>query len=156
MKAKLKKISAWLFCLLFLVLVALPLLALDEREDTQYQLIVNLYSQNAYAMALEQVAKFNQDFPDSSLGAQVSYLSARLDQERGYFAVAQQKYEAFLKKYSGNKLRADVYFALGETQYRQKNYQAALINFQLLQNEFPNSNYVAEAMFWTAETAFSC
>ena len=98
MKAKLKKISAWLFCLLFLVLVALPLLALDEREDTQYQLIVNLYSQNAYAMALEQVAKFNQDFPDSSLGAQVSYLSARLDQERGIFCCRPAKIRSLLKE----------------------------------------------------------
>ena len=156
MKHLLKSFSVRsLFLIVLISFFMLPSFAADDREQLQYQLIVNLYKQNAFALALEQVAKFKQEFPQSSLNNQIDYLSARLDQEKGNLEVAKQKYEAFLATYGSNKLRADVLYSLGETQYRLNYYLEAIVSFERLKSEYPKSIYVADAIFWSAETSYA-
>ncbi|MFA5928550.1 MAG: tetratricopeptide repeat protein [Candidatus Margulisiibacteriota bacterium] len=147
--------------LLFIILILTGLfsflaIAADvSREQTQYLLIVNLYEQDAFDLAQEQIRKFNNDFPSSSLGDRLAFIEVRIDQEKGALDLAGQKYKTFIKKFPRSKMIDQALFYLGEVSYRSGDHQDALLSFQRLQLDFPKSSLTSKALFWSAEVYFA-
>lgn len=75
------------------------------------------------------------------------YRQAFVEQTRGNYSVAIEKYEAFIDKYKGSPYIDDVYYQLGECYYAIGEYQKAIGRYLKLVELFPQSSYAPPALY---------
>ena len=127
----------------------------ENQEHNQYLMVVSLYNQDALDLTLEQIAEFKTAYPRSDLSDRIALIEARIDQEKGKLASAEEKYTALIKKYPYTRLRDQALFFLGETAFSSQRYAQALQYFQQLRLDFPQSATAGDALYWSGETSFA-
>ncbi len=107
---------------------------LEDMQAAQQSQAAQQAQQQAQQQALAQAPP-----PD------VLYNNAVRDYNGGKNDLATQEFSDYIKFYPNTDLAGNCYFYLGETQFRQGNYQQAAQNYdQVLQN-FPSGNKAASA-----------
>jgi len=107
---------------------------LEDMQAGQQSLAAQQATQQAQAQAAAQAPP-----PD------VLYNNALRDYNGGKNDLASQEFSDYIKYYPNTDLAGNCYYYLGETQFRQGNYQQAAQSYdQVLQN-FPSGNKAASA-----------
>ncbi len=65
--------------------------------------------------------------------------------QTGQFQSAREKSREFLKAYSRSKYAGNAQFWIGETYYRQRDYENAILEYDKVITQFPSSNKIAAA-----------
>ncbi|MDQ7787350.1 MAG: tol-pal system protein YbgF [Thermodesulfovibrionales bacterium] len=64
----------------------------------------------------------------------------------GKYSQAREKFELFLKTYPQNELSDNAQFWIGETYYREKDFESAILSFETLLKKFPKSPKVPSSL----------
>lgn len=78
-------------------------------------------------------------------GDQVAYDAAFELLKQARYDQARENFTAFLKKFPDSTLRDNAQFWLGETWYVSKGFKQALVEFQKVIKDYPDSNKLADA-----------
>lgn len=89
---------------------------------------------------LEEKEKAAAQTPDSV------YQAGRDAFAAGDTAKAREIFSRFLEQYPGNELSANATYWLGETYYKEKNYEQAIVTFQQVIKSFPKHEKVPAAL----------
>ena len=68
--------------------------------------------------------------------------------------MAKDTFNRYLNLYPYGSRRDKAYFYLGYMSFQEKDYTQAKVNFQMLQEQYPNSPYCNDATFYLAEMDF--
>ena len=74
------------------------------------------------------------------------YESARAEFEAEKYAVARKSFSEFLKKHPKSKLASNAGFWIGETYYREKNYNQAIISYRQTIEQYPEGSKVPASL----------
>ncbi|RJQ63120.1 MAG: tol-pal system protein YbgF [Desulfobacteraceae bacterium] len=75
-----------------------------------------------------------------------AYNAAKEAFERGEFPQAREKFEGFLKKYPKSPIADNAQFWIGETYYREKWYEKAILEYQKVIESYPKGNKVQSSL----------
>ena len=64
----------------------------------------------------------------------------------GKYSEAREKFELFLKTYPQNELSDNAQFWIGETYYREKDFESAILSYETLLKKFPKSQKAPSAL----------
>src|SRR3989338_2846011 len=81
-------------------------------------------------------------------------LFARKAIKDGFFDIAENKLQSFLKKYPNSLHKFEAYLLLGKCFYNTGDYKKALYEFQLIIDNPEASELEDEAYYWTGEVYF--
>ncbi len=143
-------------------------------DTAQYYLATTYYDIKSYSEAVGEYRKLIQTYPTSALAGRSQYQIAlaysrqsprySLDQTDTYSAI--DEFGAFLDRYPGDpladsariqlaalneKLSTKLYRA-GMLYLKLSDYDAALIYFGQVRDNYPNSNWASYAMYYSGET----
>ncbi|MDA8168559.1 MAG: tol-pal system protein YbgF [Nitrospiraceae bacterium] len=65
---------------------------------------------------------------------------------QGKYPDARDAFTAFIKKYPGNKLAANAQFWIGETYYKDKDYDSAILAYEEVMKKYPDSEKAPAAL----------
>lgn len=141
----------------------------EQAEDLFYYYAYSYYNQGDYVMASYYFKRFAKSFPNSSRASEAWYMSAyckylesprpSLDQQNTKEAIAEL--QAFANRFPGSerldevnelmdKLRGKLEkknYDIADLYYRMEDYQAAMVSFNNLIEDFPDTDYREEALF---------
>lgn len=75
------------------------------------------------------------------------YAKAKATFDAGSYAESRLMFEDFLKFYPNSKIADSAAFWVGETYYREENYERAILEYQNLLDNYPNGNKVSAALY---------
>lgn len=75
------------------------------------------------------------------------YARAKTTFDAGRYAEARLMFEDFLKFYPESKIVDSAAFWIGDTYYREENYERAILEYQNLLDNYPNGNKVPAALY---------
>jgi TolA-binding protein len=78
--------------------------------------------------------------PPAGLSADDLYRSALRDKSGGKLDLAAQQFQDYLKWFDGTEYAPNAQFHLGDIQFSQGNYEAALVSFNLVMEKYPQSS----------------
>jgi TolA-binding protein len=91
--------------------------------------------------------------PPPGLSADDLYRSALRDKSGGKLDLAAQQFQDFLRWFDGTEYAPNAQFHLGDIQFSQGQYEAALVSFNLVMEKYPqNSNKVVDAHYMKGKT----
>jgi len=85
--------------------------------------------------------------PPPLMGSADLYKDAYDTFERGDIVGARKKFENFLKQYPNAERSNNAQFWLGETYYKQKDYEKAIIEYENVINRYPEGEKVPDALY---------
>jgi tol-pal system protein YbgF len=83
----------------------------------------------------------------SSVGPATVYNDAYQSFQRGDLDGSLKKFDSFLKQYPNTELSDNAQFWIGETFYRKKDYERAILEYEKVIARYPEGDKVAEAIF---------
>jgi TolA-binding protein len=91
--------------------------------------------------------------PPAGLSADDLYRSALRDKSGGKLDLAAQQFQDYLRWFDGTEYAPNAQFHLGDIQYSQGQYDAALVSFNLVMEKYPqNSNKSVDAHYMKGKT----
>lgn len=75
------------------------------------------------------------------------YAQAKTTFDTGHYAESRVLFEDFIKLYPNSKIADSAAFWIGETYYREENYERAILEYQNLLDNYPNGNKVPAALY---------
>lgn len=75
------------------------------------------------------------------------YARAKTTFDAGRYAESRLMFEDFLKFYPESKIADSATFWIGDTYYREENYERAILEYQNLLDNYPNGNKVPAALY---------
>jgi TolA-binding protein len=86
--------------------------------------------------------------PDTpSISAQDLYANANRDRGSAKYDVALQEYQQYLKWYGNTDLAANAQYYIGDIHYRQKDYEAAVQDFDMVLEKYSENNKTLDALY---------
>ena len=82
----------------------------------------------------------------SAQGPEAMYKEALQLFNQGKIKESRQRFEAFMQRYPEHELADNCQFWIGETYYKEGNYEEAILAYENLFKKYPNSNKLPEAM----------
>ncbi|MFS4460411.1 tetratricopeptide repeat protein [Bdellovibrio sp. HCB2-146] len=116
--------------------------------------VPNEKGSEAVKRAIKIYTKIEIDFPQYKDMDAVLFNNAFANQQVGQYKASMGHYEKLLAKFPKSSLIPDGTLALGELQYDQKQFSAALENFNKL-NKYPNSRVYSYGMYKAAWTLYN-
>lgn len=75
------------------------------------------------------------------------FAQAKTTFDAGRYAESRVLFEDFIKFYPNSKIADSAAFWVGETYYREENYERAILEYQNLLDNYPNGNKVSAALY---------
>jgi soluble lytic murein transglycosylase len=98
--------------------------------------------------AVESYAELAGQFPDSDLAPEALWQAARTRQAEGAYAGAAGLYETLAHDFSGYEDVDAVLWYAGLARYRADEVEEALVNWQALMDNYPDSIYGPKTRYW--------
>lgn len=113
-----------------------------EMEQLKRRLVqLELYLDLEAPDAEESIEK-----PDNMTPEQAMYAAAKSHYDQGRLEEARKGFEEFIKAYPKSSVADNAQFWIGETLYKQKDYDRAILEYQKVIENYPKENKVPAAM----------
>jgi len=113
----------------------------NEDRLNRIEQYLNLEGSAAAPSKAVSEPKTPQATPEDAL-----YQSAKKSFDAGEYENAREKFGAFLKKYPKSKVADNAQFWIGETYYREKWYEKAILEYQKVIENYPKGNKVPASL----------
>jgi TolA-binding protein len=148
----------WIFCLSlldpFLTVCSLAphtAHAQDTKENAEFKLAVNLYTDKMYDLALEQFKQFTSNYPNTQQGIQARFYLGLVQMQLKKYEEARVTFQNFALTYQDNVQAPEAWWKVGECYVGLKNFPEAASAFERLKVFHPKSKLAPSALIKSAE-----
>jgi len=122
-----------------------------DRAEQDYLFIRGLISDGVYPIALEQVRRFLETYPESRRVEEVRLLEAEVRFLQGAHETAVELFRRFEISYPQSELLDRALYRRGESHYKLTDYDAAAVDFAAIEERRPESGLIDRARYWLGE-----
>ncbi|MDD5097788.1 MAG: tetratricopeptide repeat protein, partial [Candidatus Omnitrophica bacterium] len=147
-----KRIAVGLILILFLSSFSL---AEETAKETELLFMAKkAYEDGFYEVALGMLERFQKDFPSSDKIGETRLLTGQSYFYQGRYLEALNTFEALLADPQAVNFKDALYFWMAELHFKGNNFDKAIVFYQKLINDFPQSSYLPAA-YYSLGWAFS-
>lgn len=124
------------------------------KAELYYTMGFFYYNTGNYSEAIRHLGIARHYETSRELCSRIDILIAEAFYASGNNDLAKDTFNRYLNLYPYGSRRDKAYFYLGYMSFQEKDYTQAKVNFQMLQEQYPNSPYCNDATFYLAEMDF--
>jgi tetratricopeptide (TPR) repeat protein len=120
----------------------------QSRKETELLFMAKkAYEDGFYEVSLGMLERFQKDFSDSTKTNEARLLVGQCYFHQGRYLEALNTLEALLDNPRAASLKDAIYFWMAELHFKGNNFENAVVFYQKLINDFPQSSYVPAAYY---------
>ena len=139
------KLRMLIACCISLLLAA-SLAAQDTRENADFKLAINLYNDQLYDLALEQLQQFIQRYPNAQQAVEARFYLGLAQSKLGKHDDARFTFQTFALSYPDNPRAPEAWWNVAESYVAQNNVREAAVAFERLKVFHPKSRMASSAL----------
>lgn len=116
-----------------------------DREEQDFFVAQKAFSDGFYDLALDNIEQFIRDYPNSKKTPQAHLLKGKCFFYEDRFNDALLEFKNIETQSTANKIRDALIYWIAETNFKTKNFDAAIALYKELIRDFPQSSYLAYA-----------
>jgi TolA-binding protein len=138
--------------LLTVVLSLIPLAAVSQnsKENADFKLAINLYTDGLYDLAVEQFRQFIASYPNTSQGIEARFFLGLTQQKLKLYDDARMTFQTFALTYQDNPKAPEAWWNTGECFDLVRNYHEAALAFERVKVFHPKNKLAPEALVRSA------
>jgi TolA-binding protein len=138
--------------LLAVVLSLLPSAALSQnsKENADFKLAINLYTDGLYDLAAEQLKQFIASYPNTPQGIEARFFLALTQQKLKQYDNARMTFQTFALTYQDNPKAPEAWWNTGECYNSLRNYHEAALAYERVKVFHPKNKLAPEALIRSA------
>jgi TolA-binding protein len=122
----------------------------DTQENAEFKLAVGLYNDKMYDLAIEQLKRYVDAYPNSQQGIQARFYLGLAQMALKRYADSRVTFQNFALSYPENPQAPDAWWNVAQSYVETKNYPEAASAFERLKVFHPKSKRAPEALLQSA------
>ncbi|MGA9364834.1 MAG: tetratricopeptide repeat protein [Bacteroidota bacterium] len=122
----------------------------DTQENAEFKLAVGLYNDKMYDLAVEQLKRFIDAYPNSQQGVQARFYLGLTQMVLKRYGDSRVTFQNFALSYPENPQAPDAWWSVAQSYVEMKNYPEAASAFERLKVFHPKSKRAPEALLQSA------
>jgi TolA-binding protein len=135
---------------LLLFLTSLICYSQDTQENAEFKLAVSLYNDKMYDLALEQLKRFVNAYPNTQQGVQARFYLGLTQMALKKYSDSRVTFQDFALSYPDNPQASDAWWNVAQSYVEMKNYTEAASAFERLKVFNPESKRAPDALLQSA------
>jgi TolA-binding protein len=144
------KRSVLILAILFLLSMC-QAVAQDTKENADFKLAVNLYSDKLYDLALEQFRQFVATYPNTQQGIEARFYFGLCQTKLGKFDDARLTFQNFALAFPEHPKAPDAWWNVADSYVSLKNIREAALAFERVKTFHPKSKIAPSALVKASE-----